>query len=304
MSKFAPQSLELAISNKCNIMCRHCHSDSDAQKTLLLEDTEFDLLVTSAKESGVKFASLIGGEIFLFPDRISTLIKKLHENGLWVCIYSNGFWGKSKAAAENAINMLVEAGWKAGSDKLFISTGKFHQEWLPTTTIKTAITAYYAKFKSPVYIDLSDVPNNNALAVLLTKFSNLPPLSFTVAKVRTVYYRFGRDTPLTEDESGVARHWSTFGKCDIVNRISLHADGSVYPCCGYNYNSPGLAITKITPTMTAADVIDAANSSPVITNLMNKSLSEMYAPLKEGDPSLPDKVTSICEICEIVCNSK
>jgi hypothetical protein len=170
MKTFTPEVLHVRATYKCNVKCRHCHNDSGTEKELALSLAQLQPLIDNAKALGLNRVTLEGGEIFLFPALLKSIIQQVKQHNLKVSIVTNGFWGKSKKAAINAIRYLKEANWIPGKDDLYISAGEFHQEWIPTETVKTAVETYFSEFGQRVAIDFEHNPNNGHL---LDEFKSL-----------------------------------------------------------------------------------------------------------------------------------
>ena len=95
MNNFDPELYVIAVSNKCNIKCRHCHNDSDAAKTMSISNEEITASLDKIRSSTVKRLVATGGEIFLFPEQLKHVIKEARKRDLAVNLNTNGYWGKS-----------------------------------------------------------------------------------------------------------------------------------------------------------------------------------------------------------------
>ena len=303
--KFSPNILHLIVSTKCNIKCRHCHQNANGENELILTEEELSPVIIEAGKLGIRRIVIMGGEIFLFPELVNALIKISHDNSLNVSFATNGYWGKSLEAAESVMDLLENAGWYQHEnsfccDDILISAGEFHQEWLSSSTIKTAISAYHSRFKKPIYIDFEYTEGKrNLVEQFIENMSSLPEKSYIISQIRTNFYKFGRTIPLSDTEMH-SKHYIDFSPCPWIDRIVIHSNGEIYPCCGYNDNNPGLCIGNM-HLGNISDIISAANKSFIIKLLLNIPMGLTYGILKKRHPDLPTFFSNHCELCEIIC---
>lgn len=299
-----PKILHIIYSLKCNIKCRHCHNDSGAAKKEMLDIDKIIKLIQSAAGTSIERVVLLGGEIFLFPDIIESVIKESHRNNLAVTLVSNGFWGKSIDAVNSVISLLRLAEWDPSNDNMICSIGDYHQEWLPLDSVKTAVTEYYSAFKQPIRLQVECVTTTIEEYKIL--FSDIDAASFRFSSVISGVnlYRFGRDEPIKIDENDI-RDYKEITGCDKMSRIMVAATGQIFPCCGFNDNNPGLSFDNLNYSTDGVNqLIKRANDSPMVKLLMNNELREVYSVLVSTHPDLPTKFAHRCEMCEIVCDQK
>ena len=301
---FDPKILHIVYSLKCNLKCSHCHNDSGAAKKEMLDIDKIINLIQSALGTGIERVFLLGGEIFLFPNIIESMIKESHRNNLAVTLVTNGFWGKSIEAANGTISLLRQAEWDPKKDYIVCSIGDYHQEWLPLDSVKTAIIEYYSAFKQPIVLQVECVTTTIEEYKIL--FSDIDPASYRFGLVvpGVNLYRFGRDDPLKIDENDI-RDYKEITGCNIISRLMVAATGQIFPCCGFNDNNPGLSFDNLNYSSDGVNqLIKRANDSPMVKLLMNNKLREVYSALLSTHPDLPTKFAHRCEMCEIICDQK
>ena len=301
MKIFHPTILHIIYSWRCNLKCRHCHNDSGADKTDKLETENLIALLPSAAAAGITHVALLGGEIFLYPEVIEEMIKESHRNNLSVGIVSNGYWGKSIESARSTINLLKRSGWDPKIDSLLCSVGDYHQEWLPISSVKTAITEYYSAFNYPVKLQVESVTTD--LDTFRTFFADIEPASFLIVRELDSLYRFGREEPL-EVSADKMKFYKDIRGCGYFEWLEIIPTGSLFPCPGFNDNNPTLSFGNLNTMTDATEMIKKANESFIIKLLMNTELRTIYSTILSTHPELPKFFSHRCEICEIICNEK
>lgn len=295
---FTPHLLQLRLSHRCNIKCSHCYNDSGPNKKYALDIEAIIPLLEQARALGLTRTVLTGGEIFMHPELVVDIIKHAKANRLNVSIVTNGFWGKTDVLAQRMLTMIKDAGFTPPNDICFISGGEFHQEWIPSSTIKNAVAQYFAIFKHPVTIDFEFRKHKRAVLKQFEKImAELPAEAFEIKK-RTSFYRDGRDVRLDIPEEHLS-HWSAFGVCDQLFRIAVQPNGDMLPCCGFNENIPELVVGNIHQVETE-HIVKLAQKNDFVRILKNTSLSDLYHEVRETNPELPEYFSHICEVCELV----
>jgi MoaA/NifB/PqqE/SkfB family radical SAM enzyme len=269
-----------------------------------ISNEEITASLDKIRSSTVKRLVATGGEIFLFPEQLKHVIKEARKRGLAVNLNTNGYWGKSVESAQERLKFLTECGW-SNRDLLVVSAGQYHQEWVSLTAIQTLIREYHAHFAGtmrPVFISIEydQSSTKDIVAEFVELAKDLPEKSYRLAKERSNLYRFGRDIALT---NVALKNYKKFNFPCVTEIVSVHPDKTVYPCCGFNYNNPGLSIGNI-DEKTIKDIIADARDSFIVKLLLNINFSEVYQALKDVDNKLPSFFSNKCELCEIITRSE
>jgi len=77
------------ITNRCNLSCIHCASNSGEAREMELSVTEFDGIFSTLKRSGFQEVVLLGGEIFMRKDWL-LICESVRESGLDYVLITNG----------------------------------------------------------------------------------------------------------------------------------------------------------------------------------------------------------------------
>lgn len=81
-------NLYVEITNKCNLLCKHCYNTSNANNQLFISNEQFKIIIDSCKKNGINKIALSGGEPLLNPD-IVQIIKAISYNNLECKIVTN-----------------------------------------------------------------------------------------------------------------------------------------------------------------------------------------------------------------------
>ena len=123
-----PSGLHLLLTYKCNASCGHCFlSCSPQQKGTMSAEEANGYIDQAAKIPYINHLFIEGGEPFLYPDTVRTIIKRATDKGFWIGLLSNGFWAANDEKAREVLAPLIEA----GLTNLDISTDAWHSEFVP-----------------------------------------------------------------------------------------------------------------------------------------------------------------------------
>lgn len=99
MTEYRLRSAVWEITLACCFSCEYCGSGGGKARENELRTEECLELADALAALGCRRVSLIGGEVFMRPDWKS-IVKRLIENGIAVCIISNGYMIDQALAAE------------------------------------------------------------------------------------------------------------------------------------------------------------------------------------------------------------
>ena len=108
LSLAAPIGIDLKITNKCNLKCKHCIAESGLEHENEFNDSEILDLIENISNLGIFYLGLTGGEPFSNPS-LPLFIKKAHELGLSTGITTNGTLidnATAKLLKENDVSLV------------------------------------------------------------------------------------------------------------------------------------------------------------------------------------------------------
>jgi len=128
------RSITFITTYQCTAACRECCFESSP--TLKSDRLDSDTMIRVIREAmetlpNLQLVVFSGGECFMLKDELFKTIAFATQNGLATRCVSNGYWGKTPAAAKRTVDKLVAA----GIGEINLSTGLEHQEWVPQQSI-------------------------------------------------------------------------------------------------------------------------------------------------------------------------
>ncbi len=132
------RELTLITTWKCSASCGHCFANCSPDRT---EKLPLDAAVSCIDDfadfcpGGV--LSLSGGEAFLFPEELESLIAYAHKRGCLCAAVTNGFWATSPTETEKRLRQLQ----LMGLDQLQLSMDDYHAAFIPLENDRNIITA-------------------------------------------------------------------------------------------------------------------------------------------------------------------
>jgi AdoMet-dependent heme synthase len=101
-----PKIIYFEITNRCNLLCKHCYSNSGKIKNKELTKKEIFSLIDESAKQGLEFLSIGGGEPLLRME-IFEIIKKVIKKGIQVELVTNG-----TLISKDSIKKLSQTGLK------------------------------------------------------------------------------------------------------------------------------------------------------------------------------------------------
>lgn len=296
---YAPSSLVLRVTYKCNISCRFCYNSSNLDSDVAIDEVAMRRVIKEARHNGIKRLGLSGGEVFLYTNTMVRMIQLAKSIGYEaVSVVTNGFWGKSETSTKNLINALAKAGFSPPQDKLSMSAGEYHQEWIEPSYARNIIKAYYAAYEQPFTIDFEYSNGKEHLVEqfqLYMRGEGISEEMYTI-RPRTFIAPVGRAKDQLEEGSVSLKSPASYGKCNAVNRFVVQPDGFVVPCCGFNETNTGINLGNINEESVGM-VIRKGNTNIVNQYLTHVPLGKIHEALAKRFP-LPLGYATNCDLCE------
>jgi pyruvate-formate lyase-activating enzyme len=228
-----PRALSLITTRRCTAACDHCcvGSSPRAHGAIPIPRLHALLEETKAIPSLVR-VGFTGGECFLLGDDLDELIAHAHRLALETRVITNGYWAVNRKGAE----ARVGSARKAGLDQMMLSTGTFHQRFVPVERIvHAARAAAGAGIPCRIAIEVCDQQTFDE-ALLHAELAD-------EIAAKTVF--LGHD-PWTPDPDGrgtaALSHGrliadgraSADGRCTtILDTITVTPDQQLLACCGF-----------------------------------------------------------------------
>ncbi len=123
---------------RCTAACQNCCFDCHPKVKGRLSLEQIKAFIDEVTRLGtVQVLVFSGGECFLLGGDLIQAIQYASERGLSTRCVTNGYWARRRVAGLERIAALVEA----GLNELNISTGDFHQKYVPQSAVINAAIA-------------------------------------------------------------------------------------------------------------------------------------------------------------------
>ncbi len=140
-TKIAPTFLTLLPTHKCTAACQECCFGCSPRISHKMSLAKMKSVINESKKYFPSINSIVitGGECFLLGANLKRIIQYAHENNLFVCIVTNGYWAKNQNIAKEKLSKLVDA----GLTEINFSTGDNHQKFVKFENIINGVLAAY-----------------------------------------------------------------------------------------------------------------------------------------------------------------
>ncbi len=133
-----PRALSLITTRRCTAACDNCCFGCSPTAGAAIPIARLRTLIDEAAElPSMETIAFTGGECFLLGPQLDALVARASGHGLRARAVSNGYWAVTQAAARRRVASLRAA----GLDELHLSTGMFHQRFVPVARVLHAARA-------------------------------------------------------------------------------------------------------------------------------------------------------------------
>jgi organic radical activating enzyme len=130
-----PSVITILGTYRCTAECEHCCMDSSPRVRGQLSLTEIRSFIQEARDhTEATLVVFSGGECFLLGDDLARAVEFATNAGLDTRCVTNGYWAKSERTGRRILGRIKDAGLK----QLNISTGDYHQRFVPEDTVVNA----------------------------------------------------------------------------------------------------------------------------------------------------------------------
>nr|VFJ67553.1 MAG: Radical SAM superfamily enzyme, MoaA/NifB/PqqE/SkfB family [Candidatus Kentron sp. FW] len=127
-----PTTLALIVTRQCTASCDHCcFSCSPKEHDTLPAEVAYKVIDSASDIDFFKVVVFSGGECFLLEDELDELISYATRKSFRTRCVTNGYWAKTYEKAISRLRSLVDS----GLSELNLSTGPFHQKYVPVKNI-------------------------------------------------------------------------------------------------------------------------------------------------------------------------
>jgi MoaA/NifB/PqqE/SkfB family radical SAM enzyme len=281
---FRPSNLTLVTTHRCTAACDNCCFSCNPAVTDAIPLDRLRSLIDETQDlPSVKKLAFTGGECFLLGKHLDELILRASSHGLWTKCISNGYWAVTRSAAERRIADLRES----GLDELALSTGTFHEEYVPLgRVVEGARAAARAGLRVQIVVETCDQSTFGPAYV-----ASLPEIADLVASRQILII----EDPWIPNVRRDGRHQLTH-RC-----VSPAAKDAAKEPCFPMEAIPELALGSVATT-SMRDVIAAAEDNLLMMWLRVDGPYKMLELVNRLEPSytMPEGHVSICQTCHFL----
>ena len=299
-------NIEIVVTSKCNIGCRHCIYDCQPFSTEKLSRSVIkDLIRQAAMLNSVKSIVFTGGEAFLEYSSLIESIALCEELGLEAAAVTNGYWALTAQTARQKLKELK------GLKTLNVSTDSFHQEFVPADKIRNIIeSCRELGIKCVVRISYLNDPVFE-IGTIKKQLTGLDGL-YTIVAIPVA--PFGRAAALIETCSIYAYDPNGIPCCGADDPV-IDVKGDVKFCPGGLFSHPENRLLKVGNIYdeTLEEIKKSADINPIVQTLRLHGPSGLVRLVrnqakKDGSPFVPPQMEEkrdLCSLCKyVIANPK
>jgi hypothetical protein len=289
----ANSTLHLAYSFACNLSCDHCIFRCGPESRQTMGIPRARAFLEQAREAGIRKVVFTGGEPFLYPGELRTLIQCAAGHGMRAGTITNAAWASSRKKAKDTLVELRGAG--LGS--ITLSTDRYHLRAVPLENVKHVLAAA-EEIGLQTGVKISRLAHDPVAEGLYRG------LQGWAAKIRVQEISpLGRGASL---RSGLPRRASSsFLRPGCVSPAVLVPDGHLLTCCNLPAQDVGPGDFPLVLGNAANDplrgLLRKRSADPVLTALRDRGPSFLLALLADEAPGLGPqreaRYQSGCDLC-------
>lgn len=293
-----PRVLSLITTRRCTAACDHCCIGSSPTARGAIPVDRMHQLIDEAKQiPSIQRIGFTGGECFLLGRELDALIAHAHELELETRVITNAYWAVNEKAARARVASLRTA----GLDQMQISTGSFHQRFVPVErVVHAARAAARAAIPSRIAIEMCDQQTFDPMSLHTELAGEIAARRVFLGHDPWTTDAGGRGvSEITHDDLFAKGAAYDSGGCgQMLDTITVTPDQQLLACCGFPMEQlPELRIGSVA-NATLADVLRAAPNQLLKMWLHvagPRGIADFVARYVEGY-ALPPSV-SICQSC-------
>jgi pyruvate-formate lyase-activating enzyme len=294
-----PKLLSLITTHRCTAACDHCCFGCSPKATKAIPVRRMHGLIDEAAAIGsIEMVGFTGGECFLLGRKLDALVARATGHGLRTRAVTNGYWAVSAAAARARVAALRAA----GLGELHLSTGMFHQRYVPVERVlHGARAAAEAGLVTSVVVEECEGSTFDAPAVHAALADLVARDRLVILRQPWIAHADGRgEARLAHDPSLSRFRPENRGGCaSILNVLSVTPDQTLIACCGYTMEAiPELHLGSVAER-SIAEVLHAAPNDLLKYWIHVDGPEAVLDFVKRFEPDYPLPVESpdMCQTC-------
>jgi hypothetical protein len=225
--------LSIFTTRRCTAACDHCCVGASPRATAAIPVERIHRLIDeAARIPSMELIAFTGGECFLLGGDLDDAVGHAKGNGFTTRVISNGYWAVNERAARRRIGGLRAR----GLDEMMLSTGTFHQRFVPVERIvHAARAAAEAGILTRISVEECDQSAFDDTLLLAELAGPIGRKQIYVARSPWTTDAGGRgETSLTHERWMSGATDRAEGRCaQVLTVIAVTPDQQLVACCGF-----------------------------------------------------------------------
>lgn len=230
---FRPRYLSLVTTRRCTAACDHCCVGAGPRETDAIPVDRMHALIDEAtRVPSFELIAFTGGECFLLGEALDELIGHATSRGYRTRVITNGYWAKN---AERARSRVATARAN-GLGEMMVSTGTFHQRFVPVVrVIAAARAAAEAGILTRISVETCDQSQFDESVLRDALHDLIEAKRVILGQDVWITDAGGRGrSVVTHDRALESRPDAAHGRCaQILNVVSVTPRQDLIACCGF-----------------------------------------------------------------------
>lgn len=228
-----PKVLSFITTRRCTATCDHCcFGCSPTASDSIPVRRMHELIDEATRIESIKRIVFTGGECFLLGNDLADLVARATLRDFSTRAITNGYWGVTPRAATKRLRPLGDAGLK----ELMLSTGTFHQRFVPLSRVINAARASVSLgIPTRISVEMCDQSSfdGGALGDVLSEEVNSGLLC--ISRNPWIEDSGGRGTvTLSHQHLLSSRATSDYPRCEqVLNVLTVTPNQILMACCGF-----------------------------------------------------------------------
>jgi hypothetical protein len=228
-----PRILSILTTRRCPAACDHCSVGAGPRQTDAIPVERIHGLIDEASRiPSIERIGFSGGECFLLGRDLDDLVGHASALGFITRVITNGYWAVNERAACDRVAVLRER----GLDEMMLSTGSFHQRFVPIArVIAGARAAAEAGIDTRVSVETCDQSAFDEATVRESLADLVAARRLSVSCDPWIADAGGRGRAQLTHERFLAENGPRArGRCmQILNVVTVTSDQKLMACCGF-----------------------------------------------------------------------
>jgi hypothetical protein len=229
----APRVLSIMTTRRCTAACDHCCVGASPRATAAIPIERIRSLIDEATRiPSIERIGFTGGECFVLGKNLDALVRHAAARGFITRAITNGYWAVHARAARERVAGLRES----GLDEMMVSTGTFHQAFVPVErVVHAARAAAEAGIMTRVSVETCDQSSFDDTVIVDALRDLVDAHRIVIARDPWTTDAGGRGHAVLTHESYLAAADPRIGGAcpQVLDVITVTPDQQLISCCGF-----------------------------------------------------------------------